>query len=1406
MLRLNRLVILAFCLSAISQFCLAERAPRELIVKLNRVPRYSLDDQIISSGVRAIDLMITAGLAAARSPFGPLQVVYPDVASVALLTFSPAVDLDSIATVIKSDPDVMWVAFNNLYRSNGSLDEYVPNDSLFSQEWWLEKIDAPAAWEISRGDSGIVIGIIDTGIDYLHPDLLPNLWVNWSDADSDGVDDDQNGFVDDKIGWDFVDAPTLPSSGDHLERDNDPMDEFGHGTYVAGVASSATDNAACVASIGFNCRIMCLRAGNAEGYLEEDDIASAVLYAAANGAAVLNMSFGDVVASPLLREVCQIAFHEGVVLLASAGNANSQSIHYPSGFAEVIAVGASDRLDRRAGFSNYGPSVDVLAPGVDILSTILGGECGEWLLPNGTSYSVPIAAGTAALMLSVNPSLSPADVKQVLRTTADDLRGSGWDDQTTHGRLNAFRAVQQAQSGSVVVARITQPALDQGVYEAFTVLGESWGAAFDHYELSYGFGENPEEYTIVASGTSRHYGDSLGTIVPPSNDTILVVRLESFGTSGQFVSDFRHLYVQHAPPVLDTMIIRRMLDGNTHADLVQVQTNQATTASFILINPAGDSLREDFGYVADNHAGVLTQEAYPGEWSVQVRLENQAGLVALSQPFDFFINSPPFVSALFAQSVTNLRHGYMGPFSTDFDCNGSREMWYLNIGLGGTLTQPLEPHEWNGHEFVPTGNTYGIHIPQATGDADADGLAEMMGRNGTLTRIWEQSGQCGALDSVVFEATNFVGSGFFDIITGDGGRLEIVGRKFFGPDSLSRARYAIYTVVGDNYSLAFVDSLPNQTSGSNDLGPPTVLIGDLDNDSNLDFLYGDYDGDVIFVEYEDGEFNQKWAVRLPQNDATAYLASGDMDNDGVREFVAGCRSNAFGGTESQRKSAHWEYFIFESNGNDQFVKLDSVFILGSSSVSDYPASVTAVDVDGDNLSEILISAFPDYYIVHYESQSGRYLPEWYDFPSASNTSWWGDFNQNGINEFFISNSEQIVNYEAHAASGERPLPPVGITGEPLGETSIALAWRSVAGADSYRVYAVSESQVYDLVASTVDTRIVLTGLPTEVRQGFVISNIDYDYTQPESPYSNPVYLTPNLAPASDDSARFIEPHFIEITFSEPMGSSAWRSANYHLQDQRMPGVILSGNGGRSAMLAFEDTLQPGLHVVQLANVRDEQGTQLPDQESVVFVRVLREIDDSPAIAQHRLVGGPASTAVEIRFTQPMNESVLSASNYELDLPRRSVSVSAMNAERSLVEVRLDARYPVGAIGDPVRMRLTNLKSATGVPLDTSAGRASLLLSRPESSLENVYVYPNPYAGVGPNGTKSIMFAALPESATIRIFTIHGTVVRELLHQNSVGGTAWDLKNSDGNDVASGVYLYSIESSGEIARGKFAVLR
>ncbi len=274
-------------------------------------------------------------------------------------------------------------------------------------DWGLNTVKAPEAWAQGHTGQGIVVAVIDTGVDYTHLDVDGNIWVNQGEIAGNGIDDDGNGFVDDVRGWDFV------------ANDNSPMDEQGHGTHVAGTIA-AEKNEFGVTGVAYNAKIMPVRVLNAGGSGSVSNIAAGIKYAADNGADVINLSLGGAYSSEI-EDAVQYATAKGSVVVMAAGNESASQPSSPANLANQwgIAVGAVDRTNRMANFSNKAsiPPLDyVVAPGVDIYSTTPGNTYSSF---NGTSMATPHVAGVAALMLSANPNLTPAEVESILTKTAN---------------------------------------------------------------------------------------------------------------------------------------------------------------------------------------------------------------------------------------------------------------------------------------------------------------------------------------------------------------------------------------------------------------------------------------------------------------------------------------------------------------------------------------------------------------------------------------------------------------------------------------------------------------------------------------------------------------------------------------------------------------------------------------------------------------------------------------------------------------------------------------------------------------------------------------------------------------------------------------------------------------------------
>jgi subtilisin family serine protease/subtilisin-like proprotein convertase family protein len=325
----------------------------------------------------------------------------------------------------------------------------IPNDPRFSSLYGLNNtgqnggtvdadIDAPEAWDRFTGSGNLIIAVIDTGVDYNHPDLRDNMWRNPGEIPGNGRDDDGNGFVDDIFGWDFA------------NNDNDPMDDEGHGTHCAGTIAAQGNNGIGVTGVIWDAQIMALKFLGADGSGSTSDAVRCLNYAVANGARISNNSYGGGGFLASFQTALQNARARGHLFIAAAGNEtnnNDANASFPANYNvdNVVSVAATDNRDRIASFSNFGATtVDIAAPGVNILSTLPGGGYGNL---SGTSMAAPHVAGAAALVWDANPALTYTQVISRLYNNADRV-ASLTGLVATGARLNVNRALVLGSSDS----------------------------------------------------------------------------------------------------------------------------------------------------------------------------------------------------------------------------------------------------------------------------------------------------------------------------------------------------------------------------------------------------------------------------------------------------------------------------------------------------------------------------------------------------------------------------------------------------------------------------------------------------------------------------------------------------------------------------------------------------------------------------------------------------------------------------------------------------------------------------------------------------------------------------------------------------------------------------------------------
>ncbi len=461
----------------------------------------------------------------ARSQRAPKDAILPDLSNIYVVEVPAESDIEAIVQEFQSDPHVEYAQPDYIAETN-----MVPNDPYYSSIgswgqtyddlWGLKNIQAEQAWDTTQGE-GVVVAVVDTGLDYNHPDIAANVWTNPGEIANNNIDDDGNGKVDDVRGWDFIGHDAY-----YPAPDNDPMDAHGHGTHVSGTIAAVGNNNLGIIGVAPKSKIMPLKGldDGGSGYIS--DLADAIVYAAQNGADVISNSWGcagGCPINPVAEDAIRTAYGLGAVVVFAAGNDSADVSNYsPQNMTnpKPVVVSAITQDDMPAYFTNYGALVDVAAPGgngssdpYNVLSLLAANSYysqklttyivgSNYLRVAGTSMACPHVSGLAALVIANRPSFTNGEVRQVLMLSTDDVSSIGRDLYTGAGRINATRALL-VESIPKIEARIITPAspssYNQQQMSTVAVIGTAKGEDFKQYELFYGHGIAPTAWIALGS-------------------------------------------------------------------------------------------------------------------------------------------------------------------------------------------------------------------------------------------------------------------------------------------------------------------------------------------------------------------------------------------------------------------------------------------------------------------------------------------------------------------------------------------------------------------------------------------------------------------------------------------------------------------------------------------------------------------------------------------------------------------------------------------------------------------------------------------------------------------------------------------------------------------------------------------
>ena len=1187
--------IICYC-TAVGNAAPPEITPGELLIRLT--PEASADLQRLQAKSPVAALY-------AKTRVESLKLTFPAACGSAkhssklkrtyLLRFSLTADLTTLKIAFEKSELIEAVTYN--YLRPTLADQIVPDDPKYSEQWSLPLINLPQAWAIEKGNRDVVIAIIDSGIDYRHDDLANKIWINPGEIPDNGLDDDGNGYIDDVHGWDFTDAPNLQAEGDFIEGDNEPIDESGHGTHVAGIAGAMPNNGIGIAGVAWNCPLMAVRAGLSLGggsRMQDDDSAAAIVYAADNGASIINMSWGSSQHSFVIQDAIDYAHARGAVLIGAAGNSQEAESIFPAGYRKVISVASTTQHKQRYYKSNFGASVDIGAPGNAILSTQINND---FRILTGTSMAAPHVAGVAALMRSKRPNLTHEEVRQILVNTTDVILAKDSDEPDRKlagaGTLNAERALL---ASGALQARIHSPQTNSGGSTLITFIGTAGGYKFKSWQLFYGSSSVPTTYVPFTDPVpTQKVTEQLAvwdtTDIP---EDVYTVRLVVTGRDGSQTHDQVVLTVDRTSPKIFSVTATETLYGDSSTTIFTWATDDVTRDTFYFrrsgqITPFASIEERGLGKEHLFSFGLET-----GQYQFYIAAQNTVGLKTVDDNNGKYYTINVVGSSIspngFVETDLGMSPLHIANVATDFDKDGLSELITVPLSdtSGGDLTTP---HNLVIYERTPTGKFQIAHslseiesleiadqgidletlIPWTVGDTDNDGLLEILANDEDRTFLIESITPNGYPAQIIWE-TPFISGGKIADLDGDG-RKEIIG-----VDN-NNNRILIFENRGNNLYDRTAE-LVNETEGKN-VFALDFAINDLNVDGNDDLIVGDSEGELfIYTATANNSFRLQWQTQLGIDDVR-LLVSGDLTGDGRLEFVVG---GTISPPDVPSASPIWKFLVFTYTSG-KYVPL------WEQAIAPYRLrgnSLAISDLDGDRQNELAIITHPNLYVMKWNGTT--FIPLFHQKVVETPTLFTADLNNNGFHELYV-NSEGGLNFIESVFAMDNnavaTLMPWDVSATPLTAKVVQVTWRTAEETQVPTVFTIyraigekNESPMnskFEVIANNLTLpRFLDRSVEIDTTYWYAITAKGEKGIETER--TKAIAATPRLAPKII-SAAYQPPNWIVVTFDRQMNSTISNERRYLLREPKQLGGLrpmsaIRDRMGTRVLLAFDtDVLQ-----------------------------------------------------------------------------------------------------------------------------------------------------------------------------------------------------------------------------------------
>ncbi len=1302
-------------------------------------------------------------------------------------------------------------------------------DSLRAQQWALDALRAEQVWQKATG-RGVVVGCIDTGIDWEHPDLRKQLWINpledlngngtfeaWPKSetrngvsgDIDGNDNDGNGFVDDVIGFNFVDQ-SAQNLGDWNARDGFPYDEVGHGTSVAGVIGAEHDNGKGISGLAYGSRVMALRAFDATGNAEEDDIASAVLYACVNGAKIVNCSFGDIVQSTIVRDAMNYAAANGVCIVASSGNSGGSGVHFPSDYFSCISVGASDESGRRAVFSSYGQQLSLIAPGQDIVTCVPGGGTNS---VNGTSFSSPMVAAALAIVLEKHPDYTPQQLRSLLERNADRSDSLGWSPTKGAGVLNILAMLNSDDPGSI---EFISPALDdsynRAIVKTISVRAVVHDPMLASWLLQIAPGLNPTQWTLLdSSSTNVLQGAELKSLDCSSlKDTLYTLRLMLVLRNGRTIQRCTRFNILPAGiRVLSMQMTPIWRDQKRHVGL-----NIRTDRSCFL--QAKLSQGSELAYAQSEHLGrdhfvLLPRLETARSAALRILIQTPQGDSLTIDSVVKFDNLS-FNDTCFAPKSYRTPRLFLNPQSID-----AANHRFIASDIS-TPQRVLCSYRLVNNKIQRVDSLMQPYFVRGLARDSVTNRWSCLVYSGGMTKVIELSddGHFGATIFSDTEGQSLWASRYEDVDAD--GRPDVLayrtGRFGFNKQGNAEQRsdaYELWSRRGASFQMtgqSEIESPPPADKNINLFSGPGGAVGDFDNDAKKEIGFTDADGDFQVAGWTGSAFKTEFisANGEDSDGGTEFTTEIDIDGDRHPEILSGYPSSSRANGDAEYSGSVWTFRLFKADSINRYRLIWQEQFSGVKYGKPYYNGVAAGHLDHRVGQELVLSLFPNIYVFTANDSNTSLVPMWYHAGAWSNSAMIGDLDGNGTNELaFTSQESDSTEWWEFNKPDSRLYPPSSFELRRQRDDSLRIFWPAVDKAKAYRV-------VLDVIDTQTGRAIEITRVIEEPMIRFradtiytvvriqVCSLQDKNDASLDAQSRHQFFFMRPTVRLIDCVSDPREPSLLTAHFSSTVSDCHLQPAMLHLVpnngSERLIQSLNIVDDSTVLLRVVGPTLSKGRYTLSIdSSVFD---TQFPPVTGTVQMIINDSAISCCEVYMKRIVSVDEKS-LTIEYNIPMTASALELTRYTVTQNLVLSNPSFADAAHTQVRFEFASATHPAARGFVYQISAdTGVRSQSGASIHASSGN-SLSWVYQVSSPSNAYAFPQPFRV---NRDQILHFASIPYDAVVSVQTLDGIEIVRLRDRDANGGVAWNVDTEGGSRLTNGVYIFTVITSDGTESGPY----